>query len=91
MAVGIQGLGMPLASALAGLAAGILLMTPREVAAYSAKVNEACRGDYHRFCPSYPVGSPQLRQCMRAAGRNLSKACRDALVDAGEAPRPRRR
>ena len=81
-----------IASAVAIAAAGLLLAASGgEAAAYSSKVNNACRGAYYRFCPSYAVGSSQLRQCMRSAGRNLSKACRDALADAGEAPRSRRR
>lgn len=55
-----------------------------QAAAYSASVRAACSGDYHRFCPSYPVNSPQLRSCMRSAGKRLSPSCIDALVDAGE-------
>ena len=86
--VGVRSIASALAVAVAGL---LLLASGGEAAAYSQKVNNACRNDYYRFCPSYAVGSSQLRQCMRSAGRNLSKACRDALVDAGEAPRSRRR
>jgi hypothetical protein len=44
----------------------------------------ACMSDYFSYCSSYSVGSPQLRQCMRAAGPKLSKGCVSALVAAGE-------
>jgi len=55
--------------------------------AVSSKVENACAGDYSRFCPSYAVGSSQLRQCMRAAGKKLSPRCVDALMDSGEISR----
>lgn len=59
--------------------------------AVSARVENACANDYSRFCPSYAVGSSQLRQCMRAAGRKLSPRCIDALQDSGEISRKGRR
>ena len=55
--------------------------------AYSAKVKNACRGDYYRFCPKYDEDSPQLKACMRSAGGNISRRCRDALADGGFIPR----
>lgn len=74
-----------------GLSAAALLalsLAPGGTAfAQSARVKSACSGDYGRFCPSYPVGSAQLRQCMRSHGKSLSRDCVDALVDAGEIPR----
>jgi hypothetical protein len=53
----------------------------------SKRVQNACRGDYNRFCPGYPLESNALRQCMRAAGKALSRRCLEALVDDGEVPR----
>lgn len=58
--------------------------------AVSSKVRSACSGDYNRFCPSYPPDSSKARQCMRQAGKRLSKRCLDALVDAGEIKRSKR-
>lgn len=58
-----------------------------EAQAQSARVKAACSGDYGRFCPSYPVGSAKLRQCMRSHGKSLSRDCVDALVDEGEIKR----
>ena len=52
--------------------------------AYAASVHAACKTDYQKFCPSYKVGSSQLRACMRSAGGNLSTRCIDALANAGE-------
>lgn len=71
-----------------GLATAALVTIPGgDALAQSARVKAACSGDYGRFCPSYPVGSSQLRQCMRANGKLLSRDCVDALVDDGEIKR----
>ena len=53
-------------------------------AAITEKVKRACTGDYKRLCPSYKVGSNQLRACMEAKHGDLSSTCRDALIAAGE-------
>lgn len=66
---------------------GALGLSAGEASAHSQRVQNACRGDYNRFCPGYPVPSSALRQCMRSAGKALSKRCLDALVDEGEVPR----
>jgi hypothetical protein len=52
--------------------------------AYSDRVRRACKGDYHRLCPSYKLDSPQLRTCMESNGFLISGPCIDALVDSGE-------
>lgn len=71
------------------IAAALLGVLTVEAAAYSKKVENACRGDYNSHCPAYKVGSAALRQCITLAGKrgNLSKGCFDALVDAGMVPR----
>jgi len=72
----------------AALAASLALLSA-EAGAYSKKVENACRGDYDRFCPAYKVGSPALRDCITLAGKrgSLSPTCFNALVDAGLVPR----
>jgi len=70
------------AAALAGLVA-----VSSAAGAVDSRVRSACSGDYHRFCPNYQVDTPQLRSCMKAAGKRLSPGCVDALVDAGEISR----
>lgn len=75
----------------AALALGAVLVTATAALAVSGRVERACKNDYLQFCPSYEVGTPQLRNCMRQAGRRLSPRCIDALRDAGDIPRSRRR
>jgi hypothetical protein len=77
-------LAWPLATA-----AAVLAMLTVEAAAYSKKVENACRADYNTHCPAYKVGSAALRNCIELAGKrgNLSRGCFDALVDAGLVPR----
>lgn len=67
-------------------ASGVMLAVAGDASAYSDRVKNACRGDYHQFCPGYSVGSAALRQCMKSAGKNISLACRRALVADGEMP-----
>lgn len=54
---------------------------------YSARVRRACKSDYNRFCPGYSLYGTELRRCMQAAGKAISKPCIRALIDAGEVPR----
>jgi hypothetical protein len=68
----------------AALTIGLGALTAAGAAsAYSARVTSACKSDFYRFCPSYKPDTPQLRECMRAAGGNISRRCIDALADAG--------
>lgn len=73
--------------AAAAAVVGGALIGASDASAQSARVKNACSGDYHRFCPSYAVGSSQLRSCMRSAGKRLSHQCLEALVDEGEIDR----
>lgn len=73
------------------LALGAVLISAGLASAASPRVERACKNDYFQFCPSYEVGSAGLRNCMRQAGRRLSPRCIDALRDAGDIPRGRRR
>lgn len=65
-----------------------LLAAPAS-AAVNDRVKKACSGDYHRLCPHYKVGSPQLRACMEAKQSEISSRCVDALIDSGEVDRQR--
>lgn len=66
------------------IAAGSLAVTPGEANALSLRVKMACAGDYYRHCSAYSPGSKQVRQCMRAVGKGLSRGCVNALYSAGE-------
>ena len=58
-----------------------------DIGPYSARVRRACKSDYNRFCPGYSLYGTELRRCMQAAGKAISKRCIRALIDAGEVPR----
>jgi hypothetical protein len=57
---------------------------PSEAVPYSKAVRQACKNDYHKFCGEYGLESAALRVCMDKAGRRLSRACVNALIQAGE-------
>ena len=71
----------------AGVALALTLMAGSGEAAYSKRVQAACKGDYKRLCPNYKTGSLQLRACMEAKSDQISSGCIDALIDSGEAYR----
>jgi hypothetical protein len=74
--------------AIAGAAGFTLaLIADSGEAAYSKRVQAACKGDYKRLCPNYKTGSLQLRACMEAKADQISSGCIDALIDSGEAYR----
>jgi adenylate kinase len=77
------------AALLAGVACATLALTAASAGAVSQRVEKACEKDYYKFCPSYSVGTPELRDCIAktAKRRALSPRCFDALVDSGAIPR----
>ncbi len=68
----------------AALAAAATVLSVAEASAVSARVKVACSSDYFAYCSMHKVGTPGVRQCMRAAGPKLSKRCLNALVNEGE-------
>ena len=70
--------------AAAAVVIGTTVLSTSEASAYSIQVKMACASDYFSHCSQHALGSPALRQCMRAAGPELSKGCVKALVSAGE-------
>ena len=69
--------------------AGIGLWAAGSAVAYSPQVERACKADYNRFCPGYPLNSASLKQCMEAKALELSPMCVAALVDSGEVSKSR--
>lgn len=59
-------------------------MWATEAGAVSLRVKLACSRDYHALCSQYASDSPEVRQCMRAAGEKLSERCLSALIADGE-------
>lgn len=55
--------------------------------AYTDRVNSACERDYYRHCAKYSIGTPELRACMIASRRALSRRCVDALIASGQVPK----
>jgi len=74
-------------AALAGSAALFAMAFGSAANAYSSRVNSACERDYYRHCAKYSIGTPELRSCMMASRRSLSRRCIDALIAAGEVPK----
>jgi len=72
--------GWPIAIAIAGIG-GLWAV---EAGAVSLRVKLACSRDYRALCSQYSSDSPEVRQCMRAAGEKLSSRCLSALIADGE-------
>ena len=47
-------------------------------------VQDACAWEYDKFCNQYGLGSELLDICFKQKARNMTKACVDALVAAGD-------
>ncbi len=44
----------------------------------------ACAMDFHKFCPTVPLGHGNAIFCLRVHGPQLDPTCRKALISAGE-------
>jgi hypothetical protein len=53
----------------------------------SRRVRQACNSDAKRLCPREKSDSAEMRYCMEAKGRQLSRTCVRALEDDGIVPR----
>jgi hypothetical protein len=83
-----HGRARPVFRAAAAVAAVfVVAMSATSADAYSSRVNSACERDYYRLCAAYSIGTPELRACMTAKRRSLSRRCIDALIAAGEVPK----
>ena len=67
------------------LALGLLTLSFTQALAVSEAVKQACQDDYMALCNQHEVGSHELRSCMRANKRQLSKQCATTLAKSGEA------
>ncbi|HEV3241709.1 MAG TPA: hypothetical protein VGY14_00375 [Methyloceanibacter sp.] len=47
-------------------------------------VQDACAWEYDKYCNQYGIGSELLDMCFKQNGPNLTKACVDALIAAGD-------
>lgn len=69
----------------ATVALGVLAFSCSQVLAVSDAVRAACQDDYMALCSQHEVGSNELRSCMRANKKQLSKTCATTLAKSGEA------
>lgn len=67
-----------------GVAFTTTVSSTNDAGAVSLAVKLACASDYYSYCSQHGVGSPGVRQCMRANGSKLSRGCVSALIAAGE-------
>ncbi len=77
-------LGLLLGGALTALVATVATADAEES---SRQVRRACSSDARRLCPREKPDSPEMRYCMEAKGRQLSRSCVRALEDDGTVPR----
>ena len=73
--------------ALVPFAALFAAQTAAQAEPSSRRVRMACSGDAQRLCPREKKDSPEIRYCMEAKGRQLSRGCVRALEDDGILPR----
>jgi len=67
------------------LLASLLLLLPAAAAdSITEREKHDCRGDYHRYCSEYGLGTEALRACMSRSVKKISNMCVAALVDGGE-------
>jgi hypothetical protein len=68
----------------ASAAAAVMgILSAAAVAEVSTKVQNACTPDARRLCPEHSLGSEEMRYCMEAKFKNISKDCVLALEDDG--------
>jgi hypothetical protein len=63
----------------AAMAIAMLVAIGSQAGAYPTHVNKSCKRDYYKLCAAYSVGTPELRRCMEAKHRSISRRCVDAL------------
>lgn len=61
-----------------------LLISFPAMADITEREKRDCRGDYHKYCSEYGLGTEALRACMSRNIKKVSNMCVAALVDAGE-------
>ncbi len=66
-------------ASVAAMAMVVLVAISSQAGAYPAQVNKSCKRDYYKLCAAYSIGTPELRRCMEAKRRSISRRCVDAL------------
>jgi hypothetical protein len=63
---------------------GLAFAARAESVTITKDVQNACAWEYDKFCNQYGLGTQLLDICFRQNASNLTKACVDALVAAGD-------
>lgn len=66
-------------ASVAAVAMVVFVAISSRAAAYPVHVNKSCKRDYYKLCATYSIGTPELRRCMEAKRRSISRLCVDAL------------
>ena len=66
------------------VAAGFADAANAEAQNVTKAVQDACSWEYDKYCNQYGLGSELLSMCFKKNASNLTKACVDALVAAGD-------
>ena len=85
--VHISALSRTLGIALSAAALATIIVPAAQAQDSSRRVRQACSGDAHRLCPREKKDSAEMRYCMEAKGKQLSRNCVRALEDDGIIPR----
>lgn len=52
--------------------------------AVSEELKKACGADYAAYCAEHAIGTAELKACMRAHRKRLTKVCHEAIAVSGE-------
>ena len=69
---------------LVAFVSGACLAGAAQAAPITKAVQDACAWEYDKFCNQYGLGSALLDMCFKQNARNMTKACVEALVAAGD-------
>ncbi len=67
------------------LTVGFVVLSCSQALAVSNAVKQACQDDYMTLCSQHEVGTQELKSCMRANKKQLSRQCATSLAKSGEA------
>jgi hypothetical protein len=79
------------AAAVFALATAVTTAASAQQSMYAERVRNMCTSDAMRLCSEHALGSSEMRYCMEANFRKLSKDCIVALEDEGLVPRSARK
>lgn len=67
-----------------GFVFGPVLEAHAQSVTITKAVQDACAWEYNKFCNQYGIGTQLLDICFRQHAQDMTKACVDALIAAGD-------